>query len=255
MSKKIPVDKLILNMYGGSVKTEEKEKENKNKNKNDDSDSSSSDSDSDVKTKCKKTNCDVGDVVQSQTKNNNSQIVFSEIKTASIPLGTILYHTSDRKTFNPIIINVSDGGTLSAFFTTNLDIAKGRIGNCSEFDENGKVKERYIHKFRVKREIDKLYMFSEYDVNWNLEIINKDYCGKGYNGVGFYLLKTPTSNNDVNDAKEIKYVSKNEPTNDDDSNITSAEYALCNPVYYLEYINTMGCKSIYKYTAWENFNS
>jgi hypothetical protein len=167
---------------------------------------------------------------------STNNIVSSYVNTTTIKKGTMLYHASYTKsTFNPIKIDLSNDDdnekTLCAFFCTDIKHASVQIGDCSNFGMDDK-KIGYIHTFRVKEDINNVYLFSQYDIReWKNTIIESKYCNGNnddknrYNGVGFYILKDKTSKNKISSENQI----------------ISAMYALCNPRGSLEYVHTKRC--------------
>jgi hypothetical protein len=174
----------------------------------------------------------LNDVVDDKDEKSKPLINISKIITGTIKQGTILYHqTNIKEIFDPVKINLTNGECLSAFFSDNKNVAKERIGNCLNYpNQNG-----YIHIFKVKIDIENIYILSQYDLSdWNQNIIEKKYCNginqdnDKYEGVGFYLLKKPLLEN-----QQLF-----------EENIASKEYAICNPKRYLEYIGTIRCQGV-----------
>lgn len=129
-------------------------------------------------------------------KESLSHMEPSHMTVYTIPAGTILYHGSVLKeTFNPTDIKLGEDSLVS-YFSESPILASSHIMECSLYPN----KTGYIHKFRVKKDIDNIIILSQYDRNGEFDDkhIENKFC-KGdrmYNGVGFFIKKR-----DVNDFK------------------------------------------------------
>lgn len=153
----------------------------------------------------------------------------------TIPKGTVLYHGSmNRETFDPANIRLGDDFLVS-FFSQEKRFALDYIAGCSLHPE----KTGWIHKFIVTKDIDKVYIISPYARanEWNLKDIENKYCrgisGDRYNGVGFFLVSDDQKNT-VSDGERSP------------ESVFSAEFAICNPTEFLQYIDTQRCVNIRK---------
>lgn len=154
----------------------------------------------------------------------------SSISYYKIPQGTELYHGSfNRDSFNPYNIKLGDD-ILIAYFTPNIKLASDYIMGCAQYPEK---KGGFIHKFRVKKDINKIIVISRYDKknNWTKDYMENKFCQKkiGLNsdytdGIAFFFPKGEENG-------EIQF---------------DVEFALCNPNEYLEYISTRSCVSMRK---------
>lgn len=176
-----------------------------------------------------------------------------------IPRGLPLWHASIfMETFNPLEIRLSKDNNLVAFFTDNEEFALSLIKNCNIHPESG----GFLHEFRVKRDIDRIKILSIYDIKAgqkDIDHIQKTYCngtnaaGERYNGIGMFYPKHDTSNNikggneeKENDTEEVKI--NNKPISGGPNKFI-AEFALCNPTEYLEYLNTKKCIAFNKLSS------
>lgn len=169
----------------------------------------------------------------------------------TIPAGKILYHGStDKKTFDPFKIKLSES-TLSAFFSPYKGFASDYIMRCSAFpSQNG-----YIHAFRVKKDIDKILILSPYELKNKDNIlgeIDNNFCKRvpnreDFNGIGFFFPDKDLDNFSGDIERHIPEGATLDPNN--------AEFALCNPKEYLEYINTQECVSLRKLSEMYNFTA
>jgi hypothetical protein len=107
----------------------------------------------------------------------------------TIPAGTILYHgTTIMETFDPARI-ILGNEELVAFFSQDIRLASDYVNGCVDGDKGA------IHKFKTLKDIDRIYIVSQYDKsrgkNWDLKNIEDNFCknSKRYNGVGFFILK------------------------------------------------------------------
>jgi hypothetical protein len=177
----------------------------------------------------------------------------------TIQAGTILYHgTTTMETFDPARI-ILGNEELVAFFSQDIRLAADYINGCVDGDKGA------IHKFRTLKDIDRIYIISQYDrtkgKNWDLKNIENNFCknSKRYNGVGFFVLKqgqykslgltggvTLSEKGDEQNIDDTINVNVNDITRNDSENLEtsdfSAEFAICNPDnYILEYIETQRC--------------
>jgi hypothetical protein len=126
----------------------------------------------------------------------------SRINLYKVPIGTELFHESlNNNSFNPNNIRIGDD-TLIAYFTLSPNLKA-----------NG-----YIHKFKVKNDINNILIVSRSDTNanWSKEYLDKHICNSKYDGIAFLF---PNSN-------EI-------------------QISLCNPNKYLEYVSTKNLSSLF----------
>lgn len=155
-----------------------------------------------------------------------------------IKAGTILFHGSVLKdTFNPLDIRLGKD-SLVAFFSQNKRFALDYIKGCAAYpNEKG-----YIHKFIAKKDIDKIFIISQYDRlnDWDPATIENKYCGSSrtYNGIGFFVS--------TDDQQKFG-------TSFSGDSVFAAEFALCNPHDFLEYIGTESCMSARKLSNEYNF--
>jgi hypothetical protein len=155
-----------------------------------------------------------------------------------IKAGTVLYHGSMLKdTFNPLEIRLGKD-TLVAFFSQNKRFAQDYIKGCATYpNEKG-----YVHKFVVKKDIDKILIISQYDRfnDWDPSVIENKYCGSSreYNGVGFFVS--------TDDQRIFGSAI-------DGDSVFAAEFALCKPQDFLEYVSTESCISARKMSNEYNF--
>jgi hypothetical protein len=178
----------------------------------------------------------IGDV----TRDVESQYVEpSHLTLHVIKAGTILFHGSILKdTFNPLDIRLGKD-SLVAFFSQNKRFAIDYVKGCATYpNEKG-----YIHKFIVKKDIDKIFIMSQYDrVNdWDPSVIENKYCGssRAYNGIGFFVS--------TDDQRKFGTAFSGD-------SVFAAEFALCNPQEFLEYVGTESCISARKLSNEYNFS-
>ena len=184
--------------------------------------------------------------VENVNDEKENEVVNEDIKISSVKLpfmspskttvytifeGTILYHGSMMKeSFNPDDIRLGNDNLVS-YFSPNKRLAADYITGCALYpSKNG-----YIHKFRVKKDITKLMILSNYEKNkeWDLKFYENNFCSNKYriqlNGIGFfYPMSDELSMEDI------------DMTTNDTKNFDS-EFALCNPNEFLEYISTQRC--------------
>ncbi len=165
--------------------------------------------------------------------------VSGEIKTYTIPKGTVLYHSVDNKRgFNTNNIQLGNNGTI-IFFTPNFRLASDRIQGCSIDKQKG-----YIHAFEVIQDIPNIYIKLPYDTSEDvsIETLKQEFCGGtgSYNGVGFFYPKN-----------EIELFNKTILSSE--SIVTSlteeyfySEFGLCNPTPYIKYLYSQKCQSLRK---------
>jgi hypothetical protein len=168
----------------------------------------------------------------------------SRITLYRIKKGTILYHGSKSKeTFNPFNIKLDDD-ILAGYFTTNKQFSADYISRCAFYPKE----QGYIHKFIVKRNIDRVLIVSKFDKksDWDVKKIENLFCnsnnkyGEKLDGVGFFYL----SNN---------YNEFNNESIDNDNQETSSNYelelALCDPNNFLDYVSTQRCIAVRKISS------
>jgi len=182
----------------------------------------------------------------------------------TIPAGTILYHgTTIMETFDPARI-ILGNEELVAFFSQDIRLAADYVNGCVDGEKGA------IHKFKTLKDIDRIYIVSQYDrtkgKNWDLKNIENNFCknSKRYNGVGFFILKkgqykslgltggfTPLPEQEEqqddkpilqeSNTVNIDDITRSDPENPETTDF-SAEFAICNPDnYILEYIETQRC--------------
>ena len=177
------------------------------------------------------------------------EFVTDSIKTYVIPVGTILYYSTDRKGFNVDSINLYGSGTLNgsseviSLFTPNFRLASDNIQGCSADKQKG-----YIHAFQVIREIPDICIKLPFDTNndISLENIHKNFCqgNEKYLGVGFFYPKNDIENFNNNIGNfDTENQEQSKDINDDQH---YSEFYLCNPRPYLEYIYSQKCMSLRK---------
>jgi hypothetical protein len=161
----------------------------------------------------------------SATTEEVSTMPSSDIKTYTIMKGTVLYYGSmTTSTFDPNNIQLSDNHSV-AFFSPDLRFSLDYINSCIDYPN----KSGYIHMFKVKKDIDKIVILSNYEIgkNWNLEYIEKEYCSGKKDKYGILINGVVLFNRRFDDKTEkISYV---------------PEFAICRPNDYLEYETTRSC--------------
>ena len=156
----------------------------------------------------------------------------------NIPRGTIMYHGSlNRESFNPYDIRLGDD-KLVAFFSPNKRLAADYIVGCALYP----TKAGFLHKFRVKKDIEKILIISTYEKqqHWTLKFLEDSFCSRKFriqlDGIGFFFPRR-----DEKDFSAIQRGEENPKRLSFDS-----EFAICNPNEYLEYISTQRCSSMRK---------
>lgn len=161
--------------------------------------------------------------------------VTNEIKTYTIPKGTILYYgVKNKRGFNPE--NIDFGSYQISMLTPNFNLATSRIGVCDINNQKS-----YIHVFRVKQDIPNIYIKLPYDTNddISLDLLYTEFCSgsKQYNGVGFFYHK--------NELEQFTNAFLNPMNqNEQNNNLFNSEFGLCNPTPYLEYEYTQKCQGL-----------
>jgi hypothetical protein len=162
------------------------------------------------------------EATDTNTITEKNDMVYSHTNYHRVEVGTILYHgTITKETFNPFDIKLGED-TLVAFFSQSRESAADNA-MCYSIGE----KKGFVHKFRVKKPIEKILIISPYERSrtWDLASIENKFCknsvmGERLNGIGFF------------------YPDKANPGS------FYAEYALCSPNDYLEYISTQNCTNL-----------
>ena len=156
----------------------------------------------------------------------------------NIPRGTIMYHGSlNRESFNPYDIRLGDDKLVS-FFSPNKRLAADYIVGCALYP----TKAGFLHKFRVKKDIEKILIISTYEKqqHWTLKFLEDSFCSRKFriqlDGIGFFFPRR-----DEKDFSSIQKGDGNPKRLSFDS-----EFAICNPNEYLEYISTQRCSSMRK---------
>ena len=104
---------------------------------------------------------------------NNPGYTSDKISTYTIPVGTILYHSTEKKRgFNTNYIKFGNDKIIT-FFTPNFRLASDKIEGCSINKQHG-----YIHAFKVIKEISNIYIKLPYDNedDLSLENLNEEFC-------------------------------------------------------------------------------
>ena len=155
-----------------------------------------------------------------------------------IPKGTILYHGSlTKESFNPYDIRLGDDRLVS-YFSANKALAADYIVGCALYP----TKSGFLHKFRVKKDIDKILIVSPHDkqAHWSLEFLEDSFCSRKFriqlDGIGFFF---PTG------IEDEAY---------NNNQYFDSEFAICNPNEYLEYVSTQRCVSARKLNKEYNFS-
>lgn len=178
---------------------------------------------------------------QQQSIYNDRYLNYAEPSTTSlysIPRGHILYHGSlSKESFNPYDIRLGDD-KLVAFFSPNKRLSADYIVGCALYP----TKTGFLHKFRVKKDIEKILIISTYEKqqHWSLKYLEDSFCSRNFriqlDGIGFFFPRR--------DEKDFSAIQKG---NDDMKTIAfDSEFAICNPNEYLEYISTQRCSSMRK---------
>lgn len=165
----------------------------------------------------------------------------------TIPIGTELFHGSNHVSqFNTTRVDIG-GSELAAFFSPNKKFASSYIQECATAPET----RGYIHKFRVAKTLDRIYIISpeDKDFAWNEKTLKDKFCNStkldNINGIGFFV---PESEAD----KFAKDTNGGDSRNSD--KIHSSEFALCNPGAFLEYVGTYRCIGPRQLSDEYNFN-
>jgi len=162
-------------------------------------------------------------------------IINSEINTFTIKSGTILYHASKIRGFNPNEIKLGKDNLIS-FFTPNFKLASFKVKGCDLDELNS-----YIHTFEVVKDIRNIFVKLPYTTgNININDLKNEFCtNKIYNGVGFFFPKNDIEifNNALIDGNSLEL--EKLPNND----YYYSEFALCNPNEWLKYLVSHSCKS------------
>ena len=187
---------------------------------------------------------------------NNDEVIIpksiyteaSRMTLYTIPKGSILYHGSKNKeSFNPFNIKLGDD-TLVGYFTSNKDFSADYISRCAFYPkESG-----YIHKFKTKKDIERILIISSYDKksSWDVKNIENLFCsnnnqyGEKLDGIGFFypiISNNAYSNDDKFDDDNLN--------NNNNTNQYDIEVALCDPNYFLEYISTQRCVAVRKISS------
>ena len=155
-----------------------------------------------------------------------------------IPKGTILYHGSlTKEAFNPYDIRLGDDRLVS-YFSPNKGLAADYIVGCALYP----TKSGFLHKFRVKKDIEKILIVSTHDkqAHWSLEFLEDSFCSRKFriqlDGIGFFF---PTG------IEDQSY---------DNNKYFDSEFAICDPGNNLEYISTQRCVSVRKLTKEYHFS-
>jgi hypothetical protein len=165
--------------------------------------------------------------------------VSGEIKTYTIPKGTVLFHSVDNKRgFNTKDIQLGNGSSI-IFFTPNFRLASDKIQGCSIDKQKS-----YIHAFEVIQDIPNIYIKLPYDTSEDVSIesLKEEFCGGSgiYNGVGFFYPKNEIElfNKTILSSEAIIQSTTKEDFH--------SEFGLCNPTPYLKYLYTQRCQSLRK---------
>jgi hypothetical protein len=190
---------------------------------------------------------DVKQQLQSSIYNRDKLNYMEPSKTTlyTIPRGTILYHGSlYKESFNPFDIRLNEDKLVS-YFSPNKRLAADYIVGCALYP----TRSGYLHKFRVKKNIEKIMIVSTFEkkTNWTLSFIEDTFCSRKFriqlDGIGFFFPRR--------DEQDL-YNAGNVQT---DPQITfDAEFAICDPNEYLEYISTQRCVSMRKLSVNYHFN-
>ena len=174
---------------------------------------------------------------------NNERLNYMEpSKTTlyTIPKGTLLFHGSlNRESFNPYDIRLGDDRLVS-YFSPNKRLAADYIVGCALYP----AKSGYLHKFRVKKDIEKILIISTHEKqpHWTLSFIEDSFCSRKFriqlDGIGFFFPRR--------DEKDFTAIQQGDKTV---KNLAfDSEFAVCNPNEYLEYVSSQRCQSVRKLT-------
>lgn len=163
----------------------------------------------------------------------------------TIPRGTILYHGSlYKESFNPFDIRLGEDKLVS-FFSPNKRLAADYIVGCALYP----TRSGYLHKFRVKKDIEKIMIVSTFEkkANWTLAFLEDTFCSRKFriqlDGIGYFFPRR--DDQDLYNAGTLQ----------SDPRISfDAEFAVCDPNEYLEYISTQRCVSMRKLSVDYHFN-
>jgi len=158
----------------------------------------------------------------------------------TVPKGTLLYHGSlNRESFNPYDIRLGDDRLVS-YFSPNKRLAADYIVGCALYPS----KSGYLHKFRVKKDIEKILVISTHEKqsHWTLSFIEDSFCSRKFriqlDGIGFFFPRR--------DEKDFTAIQQGDKTI---KNLAfDSEFAICNPNEYLEYVSSQRCQSVRKLT-------
>ena len=180
---------------------------------------------------------------QQMSMYNNEKLNYMEpSKTTlyTIPKGTLLFHGSlNRESFNPYDIRLGDDRLVS-YFSPNKRLAADYIVGCALYP----AKSGYLHKFRVKKDIEKMLIVSTHEKqpHWTLSFIEDSFCSRKFriqlDGIGFFFPRR--------DEKDFTAIQQGDKTV---KNLAfDSEFAVCNPNEYLEYVSSQRCQSVRKLT-------
>jgi len=166
------------------------------------------------------------EIINTETNTENNKYIISE--------GTLLFHASKNKGINPNKIKIGDVN-LYAYFTNNLNTAS----NTTKLFESN---EKYIHVFKVKKNIDNfVFDISNYNHNNSIQI-------NQYGGICF---KYPNENriqrfkNNLNiDMHTNQNLNMNTNQNLNMNSNKNLEIALFNLKDNLEYLYSLNCENI-----------
>lgn len=150
----------------------------------------------------------------------------SKMTLYTIPKGTVLYHASEKETFNPFHLKLGSD-QLVAYFTPNRDFALDYIKNCAEYPNQG----GFVHVFKTNEDIENIRIINSLDLtnSFNGKEIEDKYCSRSHDplleGIGFFFPKDGKVYNDI-------------------SKMFDSEFALCNPnSKRLSYMGSYRCIS------------
>jgi hypothetical protein len=194
----------------------------------------------------------------------------SSLRLYTIPQGTILYHGSNfAKTFNPLDIKLGKDSLVS-FFSPNKAFAADYITSC-QFSPG---QDGYIHTFRAKTDIPRIYIMSNYEINekdLDPKTIENKFCNstpnkERFNGIGIFSPLTDRNVEDISsriqnggvdgvntDLPTVNLQPMDNPMNNPENVIADSEFALCDPAQFLEYVLTQRCVARRKLSQPYNF--
>lgn len=191
---------------------------------------------------------DLRQELQTNTYNEEQLTYMEPSKTNlyTIPKGTILFHgTLYKESFNPYDIRLGEDKLVS-YFSPNKRLAADYIVGCALYP----TRAGYIHKFRVKKDIKQIMIISTFEKkpNWTLSYLEETFCSRKFriqlDGIGFFFPRR----DDMDSFVDQGY-------NTGENRISfDAEFAICNPNEYLEYVSTERCISMRKLSAEYHFN-